>query len=163
MFEMQLPWWELILRATVVYFGVLIIMRLSGKRTMGEFSPFDVVVLLLLSEGAQNALVADDHSLQGGLIVIATLVGLNYTLAFIATRSRKAESLLEGEPVTLIRDGKRRDDALRRNNIPAGDLAEAMRAHGIRHESEVQWAVLEADGKISFFKRDASTSEGAAT
>lgn len=154
MFEMQLPWWELIVRATLVYFAVLVMVRLSGKRTIGEFSPFDVIVLLLLSEAAQGSLTGSEQSLQGGLIVIATLILLNYALAFLATRSNKVESLVEGDPVTLIRDGVKRVDALRRNNIPDGDLAELMRSNGIRHESEVDWAVLEPDGKVSFFKRE---------
>lgn len=159
MFEMQLPWWELIVRATLVYFAVLVMVRLSGKRTIGEFSPFDVIVLLLLSEAAQGSLTGEEHSLQGGLIAIATLVLLNYLMAFMATRSHRFESVIEGDPVTLIRDGVRRVDALRRNNIPDGDLAEAMRAKGIRHESEVEWAVLEPDGQITFFKREGGKSK----
>lgn len=154
MFDMQEPWWQLIARAALVYFAVLLMVRLSGKRTIGEFSPFDVIVLLLVAECAQGSLTGEETSVQGGLIAIATLIVLNFILAFIATRSHPVEKVLEGDPVTLIRDGVKRVDALRRNNIPDGDLAEAMRAKGIRHESEVEWAVLEPDGEISFFRRD---------
>jgi len=146
-------WWELMLRAVLVYFAVLIMVRVSGKRTIGEFSPFDVIVLLLLSEAAQGALTGEEQSVQGGLLVIATLIGLNWLIAFASTRSRSVESIVEGDPVTLIRNGVRREEALRRNNIPLGDLAELMRANQIKHESEVEWAVLEPDGKISFFKK----------
>jgi uncharacterized membrane protein YcaP (DUF421 family) len=160
MFDMQVPWWELIARAAMVYFAVLLMVRLSGKRTIGEFSPFDVIVVLLLAECAQGSLTGDETSVQGGLIAIATLVALNYGIAFIATRSNRMESLIEGDPVTLIRDGVKREEALRKNNIPEGDLAEAMRAKGIKHESEVEWAVLEADGEISFFKREGKKSKG---
>ena len=153
MFELQLDWWELMVRAVIVYFAVLIMVRLSGKRTIGEFSPFDVIVLLLLSEAAQGALTGNDHSVTGGLLVVATLIGLNLIVAFATARSQKLESLVEGDPVTLIKDGVKREDAIKRNNILEGDLAEAMRANEIRHVSEVEWAVLEPDGNISFFKR----------
>lgn len=153
MFEMSLPWWELVARATIVYFAVLILVRVSGKRTLGEFSPFDVIVLLLVSEAAQGSIAGNEHSLQGGLIALATLIALNFGMAFIATRSRRAESLIEGDPVTLIRDGVKREKAMLANNIPDGDLAEAMRANEIRHIKDVEWAVLEPDGHISFFKR----------
>ena len=160
---MQEPWWELIARAVVVYFVVLLMVRLSGKRTIGEFSPFDVIVLLLVAECAQGSLTGRETSVQGGLIAIATLISLNYALAFIATRSHPVEKVLEGDPVTLIRDGVKRTEALRRNNIPDGDLAEAMRSKGIKHESEVEWAVLEPDGEISFFKRDGSKPQDDST
>ena len=160
MFDLDVAWWELMARAAIVYFAVLIMVRLSGKRTIGQFSPFDVIVLMLLSEAAQGSLTGEDHSIQGGLLVIATLVALNWTMAFLGARSTKFESLVEGDPVTLIKDGIKREDAIRRNNILEGDLAEAMRAHEIRHVSEVEWAVLEPDGEISFFKRRKSDEEG---
>jgi uncharacterized membrane protein YcaP (DUF421 family) len=162
MFDMQVPWWELIARPVLVYVAMLAMVRLSGKRTIGEFSPFDVIVLLLIAESAQGSLTGNEGSVQGGLIAIATLILLNYLVAFVATRSNKAESLIEGDPVTLIRGGVKRTDALRKNNIPDGDLAEAMRSKGIKHESEVEWAVLEPDGEISFFKRHGKKTEDSA-
>lgn len=143
----------------MVYVGVLVLVRLSGKRTIGEFSPFDVIVLLLLAEAAQGALTGGEESVQGGLLAIATLILLNYLVAFATARSNRLESLVEGNPVTLIRNGVTREDALRRNNIPQGDLMEAMRAHEIAHVSEVEWAVLEPDGEISFFKRASRKGE----
>jgi uncharacterized membrane protein YcaP (DUF421 family) len=159
MFELTLPWWELMCRAVIVYIAVLIMVRVSGKRTIGQFSPFDVIVLLLLSEAAQGALVGQEHSVPGGLLVVATLIALNWLVAFASARNRRFESMVEGDPVTLIRDGVKREDAIRRNNILAGDLAEAMRANKIRHISEVEWAVLEPDGNISFFKRERQDSD----
>lgn len=154
MFQLDLPVWELMARAVIVYFAVLLMVRLSGKRTIGQFSPFDVIVLLLLSEAAQGSLTGEERSVPGGLIVIATLITLNWLIAFATARNRKLESIIEGDPVTLIKDGVRRDDAIKRNNILEGDLAEAMRSQQIRHVSEVEWAVLEPDGNISFFKRE---------
>ena len=154
MFEPDLPWGELMARAVIVYFAVLLMVRLSGKRTIGQFSPFDVIVLLLVSEAAQGSLTGSEHSVPGGLVVIATLIALNWLVAFATARNRKLESLIEGDPVTLIKNGVKRNDAIKRNNILEGDLAEAMRANQIRHISEVEWAVLEPDGNISFFKRE---------
>jgi uncharacterized membrane protein YcaP (DUF421 family) len=153
MFQLDLPWWELMTRAVIVYVAVLVMVRLSGKRTIGQFSPFDVIVMLLLSEAAQNSLVGEEHSVSGGLLVVATLIGINWLVAFATSRSRKLESVIEGDPVTLIRNGARREDAIKRNNILDGDLAEAMRSNGIANINEVEWAVLEPDGDISFFKR----------
>jgi len=153
MFEMSVSWWELIARAVIVYLAILVMLRVSGKRTIGEFSPFDVIVMLLLSEAAQGSLTGDDTSLQGGMIVVATMVGLNLLVAFITTRSRAAESLIEGEPTILIRDGKLDHKALLRNNLPEGDLDEAMRACQLRERAEVELAILEPDGEISFFKK----------
>ena len=155
MFEMSETWWHLVVRAVIVYFAILVMVRLSGKRTIGEFSPFDVIVLLLLSEATQGSLTGSEESIQGGLLVVATLILLNYLVAFASTRSRRIENLVEGEPVTLIRDGVKREAALRRNNIPEGDLMEQMRAAQIQHVSDVRWAVLEPDGNISFFKKKA--------
>ncbi|MCK9489159.1 MAG: DUF421 domain-containing protein [Xanthomonadales bacterium] len=159
MLEMTVDWWQLVLRAGVVYVVVLTLLRLSGKRTIGEFSPFDVVVLLLLAEAAQGSMLGDDTSLQGGLLVIAVLVGLNWLLAFISTRSQRVEAVVEGRPVILIRDGQLDRDSLLANNVPEGDLDEVMRGHEIRQRSDVELAVLEPSGQISFFKRQAKSAD----
>ena len=153
MFEMNVPLWELLARAVLVYIATLVMLRLSGKRTIGEFSPFDVLVLLLLSEASQGALTGGDESVQGGLFVIAVLILLNWLVAFITARSRRAEALIEGEPVVLIRGGRLDASAMRRNNIPEGDVDEAMRAAGVRRRDDVELAILEPDGEISFFER----------
>lgn len=153
MFEMSGVWWQLIIRAALVYVVVLTLLRLSGKRTIGEFSPFDIVVLLLLAEAAQGSMLGDDTSLQGGLLVIAVLVGLNWLLAFITARSAKVEAVVEGRPVILIRDGEVDRDSLLANNLPEGDLDEIMRSHQIRQRADVELAVLEPNGEVSFFKR----------
>ncbi|WP_440224501.1 DUF421 domain-containing protein [Dokdonella sp. MW10] len=159
MFELQLPWWELVLRGVIVYIAVLVMMRISGKRTVGEFTPFDVIVLMLLSEAASNSMTGGEESVQGGLIVVATLIGLNYLSAFLSTRSSMVDKLLQGRPVVLIRRGKVIKDALLANNMPENDLREAMRSQAIRRYEDVELALLEPDGEVSFFKRDASEDE----
>ena len=105
MFDMDLPWWEFIARGAVIYLALLVLVRLSGKRTVGQFTPFDLVVVLLLSEAVSNGLSGGDDSVSGGLIVAATLVGLNFGLALLTSRSRRAEELLEGREVLLGRNG----------------------------------------------------------
>lgn len=162
MFEMSEVWWQLVIRAALVYVAVLVMLRLSGKRTIGEFSPFDVVVLLLLAESAQGSMLGDDTSLQGGLLVIAVLVGLNWLLAFVTTRSAKVEAVVEGRPVILIRDGQLDRDSLLANNLPEGDLDEIMRSYQIRRRSDVELAVLEPSGEVSFFKRQGKGADQAA-
>ncbi len=163
MFELQLPWWELVLRGVIVYIAVLVMMRISGKRTVGEFTPFDVIVLMLLSEAASNSMTGGEESVQGGLIVVATLIGLNYLSAFLSTRSRMVDKLLQGRPVVLIRRGKVIKDALLANNMPENDLREAMRSQAIRRYEDVELALLEPDGEVSFFKRESPTDDDSAS
>ncbi len=153
MFEMTLPLWQLPLRAALVYVAVLTMIRLSGKRTIGEFSPFDVVVLLLIAEAAQGSLTGNDTSLQGGLLVMAVLIALNYVVAYVSTRSRRMERILQGGPVVLIRDGVLDRDMMCRHNVPEGDVDEAMRSSQIARRADVELAVLEPNGGISFFER----------
>jgi uncharacterized membrane protein YcaP (DUF421 family) len=153
MFDLSVPVGELLARAALIYFGVLLLIRLSGKRTIGEFSPFDVIVMLLLAEAAEGALTGGEESVPGALLVVATLIGLNYGVAFLSTRSKRFERIVEGQPVILIKNGKLVPDVLKKTNLPEGDLDEAMRTAEIRHRREVELAILEPDGEISFFKR----------
>ena len=88
LWTLSIPWWEIVLRASVVYFVMLALIRLSGKRTVGEFTPFDLIVVILLGETMQGALVPEGESVTGPMIVAATLVGLNWLLAYASTRSK---------------------------------------------------------------------------
>ena len=106
MFALAMPWWEFILRAVVVYAVVLGMVRLGGKRALGQITPFDVLLIVLLGNAVQNALLGQDTSLAGGLLLAATLITLNYTVGWVTTRSRRMERLIEGEPVLVARDGK---------------------------------------------------------
>lgn len=149
--------WEFVIRAVIVYFSIMLLLRLSGKRTVGEFTAFDMIVILLISESTQGALIASDESITGALIVCATLVGLNFLTAFLSTRFVAVDKLVEGQPVVLIHKGKVFVEALRRNNVPMSDLKEALRQHGASAVGQVALAVLETDGTISVIK---ATSAG---
>lgn len=152
MFEPSLPWWEFVVRAAVIYVILLVFVRLSGKRTVGQFTPFDLLVVMLLSEGVSNALHGGDESIFGGLISAATLIVLNLLAAFASTHSEKADHALEGVPVLVGKDGKTFDDVLRRHRVSQSDMQKALREADCE-QAEMASAVLEADGNISVAKR----------
>ena len=147
---------ELLLRAVVVYVALLVMVRLSGKRTVAQFTPFDLVVVMLISEATQGALVAEDASIVGGLIVAATLLALNYGLGFATARNRALDRLVEGKPVLIARDGSIYLDALRRQNISEADFREAMRKHSIVRDEQIRFAFLETDGRITIIDRESA-------
>jgi uncharacterized membrane protein YcaP (DUF421 family) len=154
MFELSLPWWEFVVRGMVVYLALMLLLRISGKRTVGEFTPFDLLVVILVGETAQGALTATDHSITGALIVAATLVALNYLIGFATARSQLIDKLVEGEPVVIVRDGRILDAAMRRNNLPRTDLEEAMRKAQITDPSDIAIAVLETNGEVTVIKKE---------
>lgn len=152
MLDLQIAWWELVVRAAVVYFALLVMVRLTGKRTVGQFTPFDLIVVMLLSEGVSNSLRGGDDSLVGGLIVAATLVVADVGLAMAASRSRKLDKLIEGSPVLVGRDGVIYKDVLKRERVPQSDIDQALREADCPME-EMRMAVLEVDGRISITKQ----------
>jgi uncharacterized membrane protein YcaP (DUF421 family) len=155
MFDMQHPWWEFIVRAAVVYVALLVMVRLTGKRTVGQFTPFDLIVVMMLSEATSGAINAGDESLPGGLIAAATLIGLNVLFAVVTARSARADAMVQGDPVLIGRDGVIYKDVLKRARVPEADVEQALREHDCDIEN-MRMAVLEADGKISVIKRDKS-------
>ena len=149
MFELAMPWWEFLLRAVVVYVVLLTMIRISGKRSMGQFTPFDVLLIVLLGNAVQNSLLGKDQSLLGGLFLAAILIALNWIVGFLSSRSRRAERLLEGEPVVLARDGKLFERVLKRELVSENDFDEALRQNGELTMDDVALALLETDGRIS--------------
>lgn len=149
MFEMAFPWWHFVARGALVYGALLLLVRLSGKRTVGEFTPFDLVVVVLLGEAVQGGLTGGDESVGGGLVGAATLVALNYALGFWSARSDAVDRLVEGRAEVLIRRGRVLLAAARRNNIPFSDLREAIRRAGLVRVRDVRLATLETDGEIT--------------
>jgi uncharacterized membrane protein YcaP (DUF421 family) len=142
-------WWELILRAAIVYAFLLILLRVTGKRQIGQLSPFDLVLLLVLSNAVQNAMNGGDNSVVGGLISAGTLVALNYTLGWATYRNKKVEELVEGRPEVLIHNGKLFADVLARQRLTHHELNSALRRAGCACVEEVHVAILENDGQIT--------------
>ncbi|MBJ6981741.1 MULTISPECIES: YetF domain-containing protein [unclassified Luteimonas] len=153
LFALAMPWWEFMLRAVAVYFMLLAMLRLSGKRTVGQFTPFDLLVVVLLGSAVQNALLGEDSSLLGGLLLAATLVACNWVVGFVTARSRRVEKLVEGSPVLLARDGVMFEPVLRAQNISRKDLEEALRDSGLPDVSGAALVTLEVDGTITVVPR----------
>ena len=153
LFELQAPWWELIFRGVLVYVFVLVLIRLSGKRTVGEFTPFDLIVVILLGETMQGALVPEGDSVVAPMIVAATLVALNWLMAFASTRSRLVDSVVEGHAVVLARDGRVDRKVMRSQNVPHSDLDEAIRKANLDGLQDVKLAMLETNGEITIKPR----------
>ena len=152
MFEMELPWWELVARGAIIYALLLVMVRVAGKRTVGQFTPFDLLVVMLLSESVSNSLSGGDNSIPGGLLIAATLIGLNMAIAFVTSHSRKAAELIDGTAVLLGRDGKIFDEVVKKNRIAECDVEQAMREQDCEL-ADMQYAFLEADGKITILKK----------
>ena len=153
LFELGMPWWEFVLRAVAVYVVVLVMVRLSGKRTVGQFTPFDLLVVVLLGTAVQNSLIGEDTSLLGGLILAATLLGLNGGVGKLSSRSRRFDEVVEGKPVILVRHGHLFRDELARQSLSEHDFAIARRSAGYATLGEIGLAVLESSGEISFIRR----------
>ncbi|HUS64690.1 MAG TPA: YetF domain-containing protein [Kofleriaceae bacterium] len=145
---------ETILRTVAVYGFLLVVFRLAGKRAMAETDTFDFVVLLIVSEATQQALVGDDFSLTTSFIVITTLIGCGLVLAAIKQRSNAAARLLDGLPVILIKDGVLLHDRMDKLKVDEEDIIEAAREQeGIATLEEIRYAVLERHGQISIIPR----------
>src|SRR3954469_12756397 len=152
MAELWIPtihWWELILRSSLVYLFLVIILRISGKRQVGQLAPFDLVLLLVLSNAVQNSMNGGDNSLTGGLISAATLIAFNYLVGFATFRSKRLEALIQGRPELLVHNGKLYEEVLTRAQLTRHELNAALRQAGCGCVEEVHTAVLENNGSIS--------------
>jgi uncharacterized membrane protein YcaP (DUF421 family) len=149
MFALQIGAPELIGRAVLVYVAIFSLLRIVGKKHVGEMSPFDLVVLLILSECVQGALTAGDNSVTAGVIAAATLFGTNQLVGYVSSRNKAVERLLEGRPRILVRHGTVCNEVLAREQISHSELIEALRREGCSSLSKVRYAVLENDGQIS--------------
>lgn len=149
MWHASLPLWEFVLRGLIVYFFVLIVLRLTGKRQVGQLAPFDLVLLLILSNAVQNAMNGGDNSVIGGMISAVTLVGVNWLVGLITYKSKTAERLVEGTPELLVHNGRLAEGALRRAQLTQREVLSALREAGCADMAEVRAAFLENDGSIS--------------
>ena len=145
---------EIVLRTAIVYLFLVVVLRLSGKREVGQLSILELIVILVISDAVQNSMVGENTTLWGGLVAVLTLVAVDQTLNRLSRRSRRLRQALEGEPRLLIRDGHLLQRALREEQIDEDDVRTAVRAHGLARVEDVRLAVLETDGSISVIPRD---------
>jgi uncharacterized membrane protein YcaP (DUF421 family) len=149
MFEMGTEVWAVAVRTALVYGGVLIGLRLAGKRELGQMTVFDLVVVLLVANAVQNAMTGPDFSVQGGLVAAGVLLLLNRIVAEIRLHNESWGRLLEGMPTVLVQDGQFLEPRLRKEGLERSQIEMAMREHGIESVSGVRLAILETDGAIS--------------
>ena len=145
---------QIVLRTGVIYLLVLIGVRLSGKREVGQMTPFDLTLLLLLSNSVQNAMTGPDTSLMGGAVAAVTLLILNYLIAEVSGTNRRFRRLIQGQPTLLIHDGKSIESHMAKEHVSVDELHRALREHGISGIEQTALAVLEVDGSISCLKYD---------
>ncbi len=145
---------EIAFRTGFVYLALLLGLRLTGKRQVGQMTPFDFLLLLLLANAVQNAMTGPDTSLAGGLVAAGTLFVMNMIVAWSVRRSTRAEHVIEGIPTLLIRRGQILNANLVREGITRDDLLRALREHGVETVEEVRSAVIEVDGSVSVIKED---------
>ena len=149
MWNMSVPWWEFIVRGLVVYVFLLVFLRLTGKRQTGQYAPFDLVLLLILSNAVQNAMNAGDNSLAGGLLSAATLILCHSLIARLTYHVPRIARWVDGRPRVLVHDGKVDDAVMRSEALTADDVAAALRAGGCLHAHEVERATIETNGQIT--------------
>jgi uncharacterized membrane protein YcaP (DUF421 family) len=146
MFQLPLPFLEKLLRPVIVYLVLIVLLRLFGKRELAQLNPFDLVVLLSLSNTVQNAIIGDDNSITGGVIGAFGLLGINWLVVRTLYRSPKLTRLLESSSTVLVRDGKIDRDAVRRESLTHEELMEVIHRQGFEHLSQVRRCVLEPNG-----------------
>ncbi|HWC65598.1 MAG TPA: YetF domain-containing protein [Thermoanaerobaculia bacterium] len=161
MWHLATPWLEIVARCAIVYAAVLVGLRLSGKREIGQMTPFDLVLILLIANAVQNAMIGNDNSLAGGLVAAAALIVLNFSVGRAARRWMPLGRLVKGHASVLVDRGIVVEDHLRREGIARDELMAALREHGVGSLDDVRLAVLEVDGSISVLKNeDIKPAEG---
>jgi uncharacterized membrane protein YcaP (DUF421 family) len=140
---------DVALRTTLVYLALLVGLRLTGKRQLGQLSVFDLVLLLVIANAVQNAMVGADTSVWGGLVAAGVLIVWHRVIGWLQRRSRRVAKLLGGSPTILIYDGRVRTEALADEGLTEAELLQALREHGVATPADVRIAVLETDGMIS--------------
>ena len=157
MFSLDVNGWSIVGRTLIVYAALLVALRFAGKRELGQMTPFDLVVILLVANAVQNAMVGTDTSVTGGLIAAGILIAANFTVAQARERLPWLRRAVEGTPTVLVNDGQLVMENLQREGLDADEVMMAIREHGVDSLEDVKLAVLETDGSISIVPADART------
>jgi len=159
MFVLGLPVLEKILRPIIVYIFLIVGLRVSGKRELAQLNPFDLIVLLTLSNTVQNAIIGDDNTVTGGIIGAASLLAINYLVVRFLYDHRKIEQIVEGRADILVEDGKVYEHKLKKELITREELAAAARKQGFETLSEVRQCILEPGGTLTFIAKKPDTED----
>jgi uncharacterized membrane protein YcaP (DUF421 family) len=150
MWDISLPhWYEFVFRAVIIYVFLLIGLRLTGRRQVGQLAPFDLVLLLVLSNAVQNSMNGGDNTVTGGVILAATLLVLNWCLGWLTVRYPNMETLIEGEPIILVHDGRINETALKKAQMTSRELETAIRSGGVAGPHDARLVILESNGHIT--------------
>ena len=146
---------DTVVRALGIYFFLLIVFRIAGKRTVAEFTTFDFVLLLIIGEATQQALIGNDFSLTTAWLLIVTLVGTDIAISFLKQRSRTVERWIDGAPVVIVDDGRFLRDRMKKCRVDEADIMHAARQlQGIERLEQIKYAVLECSGGITIIPRE---------
>jgi uncharacterized membrane protein YcaP (DUF421 family) len=156
MWNMSLPWWEFIVRALLVYVFLIGLLRITGRRQVGQLAPFDLVLLLVLSNAVQNSMNGGDNTVLGGVISATTLVVANWVLGYFTYRSKRLQRVIEGRPQIIVHNGHVYHDVMEREKLTQSELDAALRLAGCGSIADVHFAVLENNGQISVRMRQSS-------
>jgi uncharacterized membrane protein YcaP (DUF421 family) len=140
---------DLVFRALILFGGVYILLRVVGRRELAQMAPIDFILLIVLGDAIQQGLTQDDYSVTGALLVIFTIAAIQVSLGYLTFRSKRVRTVLEGEPVVLVENGRLIEKNLKRSRIASEELAEEARLSQVTSLEDVAWAVLETSGKIS--------------
>ncbi len=149
MWKLAQPWWEFALRALAVYVFLLLALRVTGKRQVGQLAPFDLVLLLVLSNAVQNSMNAGDNTVTAGIVLVLTLLVINGTVGWLTWRSKRMEDFFEGKPQILVHNGVVDETMLKGQRITRHELMSAIRAVGLTDFNQVRVAILENTGRIN--------------
>jgi uncharacterized membrane protein YcaP (DUF421 family) len=144
---------DIVFRALFVFVLLYVLMRVIGRRELSTLEPFDLILLVVLGDLVQQGVTQDDYSVTGIMLAIGTIALLQLGVSFVNYKYPKLRPLLDGEPIIVVQDGKPIEHNMRRERVTVEDIAGAARQESIAHISEIQWAVLETNGKMSFIKK----------
>jgi uncharacterized membrane protein YcaP (DUF421 family) len=144
---------DIALRAIVLFAFLVLVTRVIGRRELSALSPFDLILLIVLGDAVQQGLTQDDYSVTGAVIAVSTIAVLQVGVSYLSFRSARLRRVLEGLPVVLVDRGRLVERNLRRERVTTDELAEEMRQQQIASLDEVEWAILEPNGTMSFIKR----------
>lgn len=148
---------DLIVRAVVVYLAILLLLRISGKREMGQLSPTDFVAILLISNAVQNSMNGGDNSLIGGLLLASVLIALSFLISYLTYKNRIFRTIFEGTPTLLIHKGKLLEKNLAKEHMNESELRILLRKQGLHKLDEIETAILESDGSLSVTKKSSNS------
>jgi uncharacterized membrane protein YcaP (DUF421 family) len=149
---------ESVVRALFIYSVLVVLFRLTGKRSLGQITTFDFVLLLIISEAIQNGMVGTSYSITNALVLVVTLVTVDVALSLVKRRSRRLEQFLDGTPIVIVEDGRPLRDRMDKERVDESDVLSAARREGLERMSQIKYAVLERNGQISIIPREDATS-----